>query len=315
MSDVQVDTIDHFARVAMVARALTGRLDPDEIIGIVVHQGMAGLEAQGALFGVLDRDDVVIPVATTGSPSDTVHALGPIHLDRQLPLAVAARERTPVFIPNRHEAIERFPDLARSRSGAHAWAAIPALARGAVLGVLGVSFQREHSFSTTDRLFLEALVDVAAPALAASLGRPTQQPPVTDLRAIVVRVVSAATSFTHRIRAGSDGMPALTRAQAPPVTEVLDHLIANAVAHSLPGSVVDVRCAVVGPRIEITVDDQGSGLPPERHRSVLEPSEGIERGLVRCRRLARANGGDLSCTTSPDGGARFVLTLPNALVG
>ena len=58
----------------------------------------------------------------------------------------------------------------------------------------------------------------------------------------------------------------------------------------------------MGPRIEITVDDQGSGLPPE-HRSVLEPSEGIERGLVR------------SCTTSPDGGVRFVLTLPNALVG
>lgn len=158
-----------------------------------------------------------------------------------------------------------------------------------MLGVLGVSFQREHSFSTTDRLFLEALVDVAAPALAASLGRPTQQPPVTDLRAIVVRVASAATSFTHRIGAGSDGMPALTRAQAPPVTEVLDHLIANAVAPSLPGSAVDVRCAVVGPRIEVTVDDQGSGLPPERHRSVLEPSEGIERGLARRRRPVRAH--------------------------
>src|SRR5262249_10588640 len=118
----------------------------------------------------------------------------------------------------------------------------------------------------------------------------------------------------------------------PPDLEVacsailLERLVANLVTNAFDalegrseGHVV-VRASVAQPtaepwepgRIELTVDDDGPGLPPELGDAVFEPltttkKSGTGIGLALCRAIALAHGGDISADRSPLGGARFAV--------
>ena len=320
MPGSEVDTREAWGRVAMVARALTGRLDVSEIVEIMVHQGMAGLEANGAVFVALDGRHLV-PLGAVGYPPSVMDAMGPLDIDRPLPITTAAREQVAVYVPSHAEVVRRFPEMASSRSRSMAWAAIPVIVDGSVLGVFGVSFLREHVFSAADRLFLETLVDVAANAIACRLENAFEQrPPVVDLRAMVVRVVASYPAATHRVRASCADGALLAAVDATRVREVLDHLVLNAVRHTMTGTTVHVHCHVRGAgsdgdgaSIEIIVDDEGAGLSPARRRSIFEAAaDGQRRGLATAHHLAQADGGSLECTVAPTGGARFVLSYPAA---
>jgi signal transduction histidine kinase len=68
----------------------------------------------------------------------------------------------------------------------------------------------------------------------------------------------------------------------------------------------------------LSVDDSGSGIPPERRTLVLErfarpgaaDSEGSGLGLAIAAAVARAHGGDLVIGDSPYGGCRVSMVLP-----
>ena len=111
-------------------------------------------------------------------------------------------------------------------------------------------------------------------------------------------------------------------------TAAIDHILFNLIdnaakyaSNSTPPQVtLDVRAT--GRTVEIAVSDHGPGIPPaERarifqafHKSAREAAEsqpGVGLGLALSRRLAKSQGGDLSCADSPHG-ARFILRLPAA---
>ena len=112
---------------------------------------------------------------------------------------------------------------------------------------------------------------------------------------------------TAKLYAGVDHA-LLERALAP----VLD----NALRYCRTKVVVEIGRTATGP--EVTVCDDGPGVPPELADRVFEPGvrspdghEGSGLGLALARRLVRAGGGELQLR--PDGvGARFVLSLPTA---
>ncbi len=174
--------VDHLARVALVARALTASLAPSEVIDIVVRQGMAGLGAEGGVLALVAPDGVLVPVETVGYSNEAVAAFAPMHVGQELPLTLAARDREPVWVRSCAEAASRFPALLRGAvSGSQSWAAIPLVADGSVLGVLGVSFLAPRDFSDPERLFIRALGDQCALALAAHrTPRPLHGPGVGD---------------------------------------------------------------------------------------------------------------------------------------
>ena len=63
------------------------------------------------------------------------------------------------------------------------------------------------------------------------------------------------------------------------------------------------------------VDDSGAGVPPELRSRVFEPffttkAEGSGLGLSIVHAIVLQHGGSLEVTSSPSGGARFVLRLP-----
>ena len=74
-----------------------------------------------------------------------------------------------------------------------------------------------------------------------------------------------------------------------------------------------------GRYVRIAVRDYGPGIQPNERRKIFEPfskakrdeagtKPGVGLGLALCRRLARANGGELTVEDAKPG-ARFVLRL------
>jgi signal transduction histidine kinase len=71
---------------------------------------------------------------------------------------------------------------------------------------------------------------------------------------------------------------------------------------------------------QLTVDDQGPGVPAVLRTKVFEPfyrlpgaSErdgGVGLGLALVRSIVQQHGGTVACTERPGGGGRFVVCLP-----
>ncbi|MBB5520003.1 ATP-binding protein [Amphiplicatus metriothermophilus] len=76
-----------------------------------------------------------------------------------------------------------------------------------------------------------------------------------------------------------------------------------------------------GGTVEIVVDDDGPGVPPERHEEAFKPfarldegrrrdPDGVGLGLAVVRDVARSHGGEAALARAPQGGLRAVLRLP-----
>jgi len=104
---------------------------------------------------------------------------------------------------------------------------------------------------------------------------------------------------------------------ADQLRQVLVNLLLNAAqALSGQGRLV-IALSVAGGYAELTVDDDGPGIPPQERERVFQPfvttkapSEGTGLGLALCRKLVEAHEGTISAAASPLGGARLLVSLP-----
>jgi two-component system sensor histidine kinase KdpD len=107
------------------------------------------------------------------------------------------------------------------------------------------------------------------------------------------------------------------------IGQVLENLVANALKFGPAGTPVAIGAHVEGDWIEVTVDDEGVGVPEAERALVLEPFHraanvresripGTGLGLYICRRLVEAHGGRIALLDRPDGGpgTRASFTLP-----
>ena len=102
------------------------------------------------------------------------------------------------------------------------------------------------------------------------------------------------------------------------IRRALNNLIANAQRY---GSHIWVRAGRRGDAVEITVDDDGPGIPGTHREEVFRPFYRLEEsrnpstggtglGLAIARDLVRGHGGDILLEDSPHGGLRARLRLP-----
>jgi signal transduction histidine kinase len=102
--------------------------------------------------------------------------------------------------------------------------------------------------------------------------------------------------------------------------QVLQNLIDNAIKFSPSGSRIDVLVALAEPELaEITVADQGSGIPAEHLPHIFERAyqggeghraAGLGLGLFISQQVVALHGGRIEAASPPEGGARFTVTLP-----
>jgi two-component system osmolarity sensor histidine kinase EnvZ len=98
----------------------------------------------------------------------------------------------------------------------------------------------------------------------------------------------------------------------------IGNLVSNALRH---GDVVSVRVGRRGQTVEITVDDDGPGIPRHKREEVFRPFHRLESsrnpltggtglGLTIARDVVRGHGGDLLLEDAPGGGLRARVLLP-----
>ncbi len=102
------------------------------------------------------------------------------------------------------------------------------------------------------------------------------------------------------------------------IAQLLSNLVANALTHGAPGSVVRVEAQTGSGNFVLIVANEGSAIPPATLKRLFQPFErgrahpgqqGLGLGLFISSEIARAHGGDLTATSSAEETA-FTLTMP-----
>ena len=133
---------------------------------------------------------------------------------------------------------------------------------------------------------------------------------------------SAIDADAHRIQLVKGGVEGLhVFGSAEQVTAAISNLVANAVVYSGQDSTVLVSAKAAGDNVEISVVDQGIGIPasemdriferfyridPARHRS----TGGTGLGLSIVKHVAATHGGDVRVWSVEGQGSTFTLALP-----
>jgi len=119
-----------------------------------------------------------------------------------------------------------------------------------------------------------------------------------------------------------DDLPRVTLGDQRLVQVLLNLLLnaSDAVPETDPR--IAVRATHEDGEVRLSVDDNGEGVAAEVRERLFEPfvttkevGKGTGLGLAVCRGLVEAAGGTISAEDAPGGGARFVLTLPEAKLG
>lgn len=144
-----------------------------------------------------------------------------------------------------------------------------------------------------------------------------------DLGAVVEHVASTlgndgASSGVSVVFDGADE-PVWVDGDSERIGSVVARLVDNGARHSPPGSLVRVTVRYTGDRVEVSVEDDGPGVPPEQAARIFEAFtqvddtdardvEGAGLGLAACRLVIEAHEGEIGYER--DGVTRFWFSLP-----
>ena len=117
--------------------------------------------------------------------------------------------------------------------------------------------------------------------------------------------------------------PAAGRITADPAKlhDVLRNLVENAVHYSPEAAAIRLEATRENGAVRISVSDSGPGIPPDDLSRVFERFYRVDKsrsrpggtglGLAIVKHLIELHGGQARAENQPDGGARFVITLPD----
>lgn len=145
---------------------------------------------------------------------------------------------------------------------------------------------------------------------------------VAGTAARALRPLAAARGQEIHVEARDEGF---VRGEMALLERLVGNLLENAVKFGAPNGTIELRVAERGDVVELSVTDDGPGIPPEHiahvfsrfyradpARSVHESSGGSGLGLAIVERIAALHGGSVSAANVPSGGACLRVTLPRA---
>jgi two-component system, OmpR family, osmolarity sensor histidine kinase EnvZ len=153
--------------------------------------------------------------------------------------------------------------------------------------------------------------------LAFARGEGDEEPTPVDLSEILQEVAWGARRDNARVNVGWTGdMRVELRPLA--IKRCLTNLVSNALRY---GTMAELHAVRGRTSVEISVDDDGPGIPPDKYEDVFRPffrldesrnvdTGGVGLGLTIARDVARSHGGDVSLAASKLGGLRVVVRIP-----
>ena len=149
-------------------------------------------------------------------------------------------------------------------------------------------------------------------------------PEPAEVAALVERARNTFQSSGGRNNLDIDIAPdlPLVMADRRRIAQVIGNLLANAARHSPASSPIAVTATSDGVNVEISVADEGRGIPTERLPHLFrkfsrhaddDPKGDTGLGLAICKGIVEAHGGRIRADSDGPGlGARFAFTLPAA---
>jgi signal transduction histidine kinase len=148
---------EQMERMQAVTAALSAALTPIEVTRIILEGSLSALGAGAAAIGLLTEDGSAIEIMHVGGRAGGyLERSALLPLNAPLPLAEAVRTGAPIWL-------ERASDWNETRGIAGlalsdgAWAAIPFIINGRVLGGLDLRFDKPRRFGAEEREFAVAL--------------------------------------------------------------------------------------------------------------------------------------------------------------
>jgi two-component system sensor histidine kinase KdpD len=103
------------------------------------------------------------------------------------------------------------------------------------------------------------------------------------------------------------------------IERVLCNLLENAAKYTPPDSSIVILAEAGGSLLQVSVCDNGPGVPAGREAAIFEKftrgeresaTPGVGLGLAICRAIVEAHGGTIRVERPPEGGAAFVFAIP-----
>ena len=146
-----------------------------------------------------------------------------------------------------------------------------------------------------------------------------------DLQQLFITVLGdvAPTAEAKRQRITTAVDPAACRITADPAKlhDVLRNLVENAVHYAPEAATINLEATHTNGAVRISVSDSGPGIPPDDLSRVFERFYRVDKsrsrpggtglGLAIVKHLVELHGGQASAENRPEGGARFIITLPD----
>ncbi|HET7229111.1 MAG TPA: GAF domain-containing protein [Longimicrobium sp.] len=162
---------DRARRLQQVTAALSHAATPREVAEVIVVNAAAAMDAQAVSFAQVDAAAAEFHVlASTGYAEPVARAFERFPLHPGRPLSEAVLRREAVLVESLDEGTRRFPVMAQALrdTGYQAYAGLPVIAGGRVLGGLSFSWSSPRAFTADDRAFLSTLAELAAQAMERS---------------------------------------------------------------------------------------------------------------------------------------------------
>ncbi|WP_262285226.1 cell wall metabolism sensor histidine kinase WalK [Micromonospora sp. MA102] len=304
--------------------------------GLVIAGGLGALIVRAALRPLnrvaatatrvtelpLDRGEVALSVRVPAADTDPRTEVGQVGgaLNRMLghvAAALAARQASETRV--RQFVADASHELRTPLAAIRGYAEVARRGRDEVPPDVAHALRRVESESTR----MTSLVDDLLLLARLDSGRPLAAEPV-DLTAMVVNAVSDAHAAgpEHRWQLDLPDEPVSVTGDAHRLHQVLANLLANARVHTPPGTTVTTRLAPVAGGVELSVTDDGPGIPEELQPEVFERfargdssrsrahgSTGL--GLAIVAAVVEAHHGEVAVASRP-GATVFTVRLPGS---
>ncbi|MEU4371706.1 sensor histidine kinase [Micromonospora chersina] len=307
--------------------------------GLIIAGGLGALIVRAALRPLnrvaataarvtelpLDRGEVALSVRVPAADTDPRTEVGQVGgaLNRMLghvAAALAARQASETRV--RQFVADASHELRTPLAAIRGYAEVARRGRDEVPPDVAHALRRVESESTR----MTSLVDDLLLLARIDSGRPLAAEPV-DLTAMVVNAVSDAhvAGPEHRWQLDLPDEPLSVTGDAHRLHQVLANLLANARVHTPPGTTVTTRLTPVAGGVELSVTDDGPGIPEELQPEVFERfargdssrsrahgSTGL--GLAIVAAVVEAHHGRVEVASRP-GRTVFTVRLPERTAG